>query len=179
MEGMTKETVAYVNKVLENDSPDYLVKVLEVFVSTLRDKPDTKPVDVELFFLDFDKLYAKMGRMESTDCSHKLVDENLKTIREHEKSFGAQLGEFSVFLDWTTDFLEAAQIDLKMVRLLDEQKELELSLQRAQLKLSRFDQMELHNRQFAFETYFQTTIQSLEERAGLFSSIVETDKAQA
>ena len=83
MEGMTKETVTLVNKVLENDSPDYLVKVLEVFVSVLRDKPDTKPVDVELFFLDFDKLYAKMGRMESTDCSHKLVDENLKTMREH------------------------------------------------------------------------------------------------
>lgn len=76
--------MAEVNEILSNDAPEHLVKVLEVFVSVLRDKPDTKPVDVELFFLDFKKLYAKMGRMETTDLSFKLVDENLTTIKQYQ-----------------------------------------------------------------------------------------------
>lgn len=74
---MTKEIVDTVNKILSQESPEDLVEVLKVFVSVLRNKPNTKPVDVELFFLDFDKLYAKMGRMEPTDCDFALVDANL------------------------------------------------------------------------------------------------------
>jgi len=66
-----------------------------------------------------------------------------------------------------------------MVKLLNEQSDLELSLKRAELKLSRFDQMEVHSKDFAFESYFQTSVQMLEDRAQQFSNIVATDERQA
>jgi len=178
LQRLTRESVKNVNKTLENDSPAGLISVLEIFVSVLRNKPNTKPVDVELFFKDFDKLFAKMGRMESTDCSFDLVDKNLKAIQSVASTVG-DLDINQVYLDWTESFLQAAKIDLRMVKLLSELEDLKLQLQRAQLKLSRFDQMKEHTQQFNFESYFNQSISLLEDRAQNFSNIVATDERQA
>lgn len=169
------------NLTLENDSPASLVSVLQVFISVLRNKPNTKPVDVELFFSDYDKLRAKMGRIESTDCDFALVDSNLVKIEQIQKGAydSAAMQPFQCYMDWTINFLKAAQIDLKMVRLLAEQEEIKLKLQRAQLKLSRFDQMEEHSRTYAFQDYFNRSVQMLDQRAQNFGNIVDTDEQQA
>lgn len=63
---VTEKLVASVNKILENESPLGLVKLLEMFVALLRAKSKSKPADVELFFLDHAKLVSKMSRVSTT-----------------------------------------------------------------------------------------------------------------
>lgn len=48
--------------------------MLEVFVALLRNKANTKPVDVELFFLDQTKLVSKMSKHITTYCTLELVE---------------------------------------------------------------------------------------------------------
>ncbi len=63
---VTEKLVKDVNKILENESPLALVKLLEMFVALLRAKAKSKPADVELFFLDHGKLVSKMSRVSTT-----------------------------------------------------------------------------------------------------------------
>jgi hypothetical protein len=65
---------------LENDSPAALVSLLEMFVSLLRAKAKTKPVDVELFFKDHRKLVSKMGRVPTTQCDIDIVKAYLEKL---------------------------------------------------------------------------------------------------
>lgn len=80
MESIKKEDVAKVNKLLENEKPSSAVAVVETFVALLRAKPNTKPVDVQMYFEDYSKLVAKMGRVETTQCSLQLVESALATV---------------------------------------------------------------------------------------------------
>jgi predicted transcriptional regulator len=77
MEGLHKQVskaiIDNINKIFLNDNPAKLSKTLEVFIALLRNKQNTKPVDVELFFQDHAKLVSKMAKHETTYC-------NLETI---------------------------------------------------------------------------------------------------
>lgn len=63
---VTEKVVQNINKILENESPQALVDLLEMFVALLRAKSKSKPADVELFFLDHAKLVSKMSRVSTT-----------------------------------------------------------------------------------------------------------------
>lgn len=72
-EQVTKEMVEKLNKILENKSPRTLIDILETFIALLRNNEHTKPVDVELFFADANKLSSKMGRHKTTDVDLELA----------------------------------------------------------------------------------------------------------
>ena len=65
--------VEKLNKILENKSPRTLIDILETFIALLRNNEHTKPVDVELFFADANKLSSKMGRHKTTDVDLELA----------------------------------------------------------------------------------------------------------
>lgn len=62
-----------INKLLEDDGPVPLTKVLEHFVALLRNKAGSKNVDVELFLADHAKLVSKMGKTETNSCALAVV----------------------------------------------------------------------------------------------------------
>ena len=71
---VTKDTINKVNTIFENDNPQPLSEMLEAFVSLLRNKK-SKAVDVQLFFLDHQKLVSKMSKHETTAVNLELVEE--------------------------------------------------------------------------------------------------------
>lgn len=120
-DNVSKEIVDKINKIFQSESPAPLVKVLEAFVSLLRNNPKSKPVDVELFFADAAKLSAKMKRVKTTDCDLELVTNVAENLEGEKSNFasehaidGIEIGEFKVFLDWSINFCRAAKIDLRV-----------------------------------------------------------------
>jgi len=71
---VTPEIIKKINKIFADASPEVLSKMLEVFIALLRNNANTKPADVELFFLDHAKLVSKMSKHTSTYCSLELVE---------------------------------------------------------------------------------------------------------
>lgn len=132
---LSKESIKKINKLLENESPEPLVKVLEHFVALLRNKPNSQPVDVELFMKDHAKLLAKMLRTQTNSCSLSIVRPAKEVISQYAAAFDnqiqgeAKLDEFKVFVEWSLNFCDAAEIDLKKddiansIRLLRKEKE--------------------------------------------------------
>ena len=134
---MTKK----LNQLLENDSPPALVRSLEIFVALLRNKANTKPVDVELFFKDHAKLISKMTKTETTSVDLDLVNASKKELlamrnmfgfarknaysrdtaddeaTRNEQTSGYDLSPYSPFVEWSINFCEAAIIDLKLAKL--------------------------------------------------------------
>ena len=76
------------NLLLENDSPPALVRGLEIFVALLRNKANTKPVDVELFFKDHGKLVSKMSKTETTSVNLDLAIASKKELDGLRRAFG-------------------------------------------------------------------------------------------
>jgi len=179
---VTKEVVAKCNKILEQDSPADLVKLVETFVALLRAKPKSKPVDVELFFADHSKLVSKMARVETTQCSMELIKDSMEVLNTIRSAFGAdniELQTFSCFLEWSKNYCQASEIDLKIVTLEKEVAQLSLDLERAEVAVQSYDRMEQDARQFNFRAYFDLAMQSLSNNNNVLSSIVDTDFAQA
>ena len=71
---VTKDVVNKINSIFENDNPEQLSGMLEIFVGLLRNK-NSKAVDVQLFFLDHQKLVSKMSKHETTAVSLELVED--------------------------------------------------------------------------------------------------------
>ena len=76
------------NLLLENDSPPALVRGLEIFVALLRNKANTKPVDVELFFMDHAKLVSKMSKTDTTSVALDLAINSKQELNGLRKAFG-------------------------------------------------------------------------------------------
>lgn len=76
------------NLLLENDSPPALVRGLEIFVALLRNKANTKPVDVELFFMDHAKLVSKMAKTDTTSVALDLAINSKQELNGLRKAFG-------------------------------------------------------------------------------------------
>ena len=76
------------NLLLENDSPPALVRGLEIFVALLRNKANTKPVDVELFFKDHAKLVSKMSKTDTTSVALDLAINSKQELNGLRKAFG-------------------------------------------------------------------------------------------
>ena len=136
--------IKQLNLLLENDSPPALVRGLEIFVALLRNKANTKPVDVELFFKDHGKLVSKMSKTETTSVDLDLAiasKQELDGLRkcfgyegrtEHEaQTNGNDLSPYSPFIEWSINFCEAAMIDLKLAKLESEVEEFKLKIERA------------------------------------------------
>lgn len=114
------------NKLLESESPVQLTKTLEVFVSLLRNKPNSKPVDVELFMKDRKKLVGQMGRTETTSVSEEIAQ---NAITELEKFSGGisdnvvqNIDDYQCFVEWSLNFAQAAMIDLKIKKISEQIK---------------------------------------------------------
>ena len=142
---VTKDSINKINQLFENFNPPALSGMLETFVSLLRNK-NSKAVDVQLFFLDHQKLVSKMSKHETTAVSLELVEEadaKLQTMRgafqggiaAHDISFAA------CFLEWSINFCGAAKIDLRLKKLNQEVEDLKLDLERAKLKIERFQRI--------------------------------------
>ena len=141
---VTKAMIDNINKIFEDENPAKLSGALEVFIALLRNKQNTKPVDVELFFADHSKLVSKMAKHETTYCS-------LETVRWAETEIGRvrqlqlepnyanlDISSANIFLDWSSAFCAAAKIDLSLKHLEKEIVDLRLDLERSNLKIERF-----------------------------------------
>lgn len=80
--------VKALNLLLENESPPALVRGLEIFVALLRNKANTKPVDVELFMKDSVKLVSKMSKTETTSVDLDLAIASKQELDGLRKAFG-------------------------------------------------------------------------------------------
>ena len=113
-----------------------------MFVSLLRAKPRTKPVDVELFFADQKKLVSKCARVTTTQCEIEMVKEYLEKLRkirdrfsvsaQHDDPNGPDLSPFNCIADWSINYCQAAQIDLAVVNHEKEIAALRLKAERAE-----------------------------------------------
>lgn len=70
---MTDAVVKRVNAILEKHRPQALVEALETFVAVLRNKRNSAPVDVQLFFSDSKKLRTKLARMDTTEVDYEVM----------------------------------------------------------------------------------------------------------
>lgn len=180
---VSKEVVMKANKILEQDSPADFVKLVETFVALLRAKPRSKPVDVELFFADHSKLISKMARVETTQCSMELIKDSFETLNAIRQGFGVgstpDLSPFQCFLDWSKNYCQASEIDLKIVTLEQEVAQLSLDLERAEVAVQSYDRMEQDANQFNFRSYFELAINTCNNNLDVLGAIVDTDFAQA
>lgn len=172
---------------MENDSPQGLVELLEVFVGLLRAKPNTKPVDVELFFADHAKLVSKMNRVETTQCTMAHVDSAIEQLEAIRNQFGPRaqrenvhdLSKFVCLLEWSLNYCKASQIDLKRVTLEREVAQLKLDLERAHVAIQKFERIEEDARRFEFEDYFDAAIERCEHSMEVMTRVVHMDEQQA
>ena len=123
-----------------------MTDVLEIFISLLRNKANTRSVDVELFFADHPKLVSKMSKNETTSVSLDLVNNCSKSLEEKRGNFQKREGDsdisaFAPFFEWSWNFCEAAKVDLALLALFNEVENLQLKRQRAEIKVARFDNM--------------------------------------
>lgn len=117
---LTAATLKNLNKLLENDGPEALTAVLEHFVALLRNKAGSKNVDVELFMADLAKLKAKMARTMTNSCSLDVVRPAMAVMKAKAPLFDslpvkgeADISEYKLFVDWSINFCNAAEIDMK------------------------------------------------------------------
>lgn len=186
VERVDAATIKRINKIFEDANPEALSKMLEVFVALLRNNANSKPVDVELFFKDHAKLVSKMSKHDSTYCSLPLVEASFAKLNEMRGNFAPSQANdpndvsFAVcFLDWSISFCEAAKIDLKLQKLQQDVVDAKLSLERAKLKLERFQRIKQDTDNLGFAGFFDSTVASLEDRIQVMDSICQTDLDQA
>ena len=163
--------------------------MLEVFVALLRNNANSKPVDVELFFKDHAKLVSKMSKHDSTYCSLPLVEASFEKLNGMKAAFAPSQVRYErreddvsfavCFLDWSISFCEAAKIDLKLQKLQQDVVDAKLSLERAKLKLERFQRIKQDTDNLGFAGFFDSTVASLEDRIQVMDSICQTDLDQA
>lgn len=181
---MTDAVVKRVNTILDKHAPPVLVSALEAFVAVLRNKNSSAPVDVQLFFSDPKKLRTKLGRMDTTEVDYQIMlnkAEQLTKIKAQMSGSvtldGKQvnLGDFAFMVDWALNFCEAAKIDLakKGKEALIEQKQQEID--RAQLKLQRFERMFADENEHGFRDFYGKVIQQLELRKATFDAVQDLD----
>ena len=182
---VTKEMIAQINKILENDSPAPLTQSLEHFISLLRDKPNTKSVDVELFLQDHGKLVATMKKADTTKCRTVKIEQVLAQLEALQNQFGpategaVDVTKYRCFLDWSINYCKAAKIDLNVYRLQEEVAKISLELERASLAVSRFDQIERQNNEFQFAGFYNKAIAQVKARAEIITQIESVDLDQA
>ena len=176
---------------------------LEIFVALLRNKANTKPVDVELFFKDHAKLISKMTKIETTSVALDLVNVSKKELlamrnffgfarksaysrdagvdeeNRQEQTSGYDLSPFSPFIEWSINFCEAAIIDLKLAKLEAEVADFELKIERAQLQITRYDTIFRQVQDHDFASFFTKSMNDMENRVQVVRGIVELDRTQA
>ena len=177
--------VEKLNKILENKSPRTLIDILETFVALLRNNEHTKPVDVELFFADAQKLSSKMGRHKTTDVDLELAmasKQKLEPIARQD-DLGTEdevdIQQFKIFADWSVMYCDAAIVDLRVQKTKQEQEALEKEKARAEKLVQRFDQIERDAREEQFEQFFDEAKANLQERQELLQGVTDMDKQQA
>ena len=183
LRSVTKDIVTKINDIFENANPEALSQMLEVFVALLRNK-NSKAVDVQLFFQDHAKLVSKMSKHESTSVSLDLVEEmdlKLQGMKQQFQPSGGpdDLSFASPFLEWSLSFCQAARIDLKIKKLEKEISDLRLDLERAKLKVERFQRVKADQQNLGFAQYYDDAIASLEQRIHIMENICQTDLDQA
>jgi hypothetical protein len=82
-------------------------------------------------------------------------------------------------LDWSRNYCQASEIDLKIVTLEKEVAQLSLDLERAEIAVQSYDRMENDANQFNFRSYFELAIQTCNNNLEVLGAIVDTDFAQA
>lgn len=89
------------------------------------------------------------------------------------------LGDFAFMVDWALNFCEAAKIDLakKGKEALIEKKQQEID--RAQLKLQRFERMFADENEHAFRDFYGKVIQQLDLRKATFGAVQDLDQRQS
>lgn len=149
-----------INTILQNDKPANLTLCLEHFVALLRNKSNTTSEDVELFFKDTAKLVTKMKKTDTTSCSLSIVlaaKGVMDQIRNAFMEAGSgpnDISQFSCFVEWSTNFCEAAKIDLKVFELEKELKKLEDAHALASLAEFRYAQIQKDAEELYFDGYY-------------------------
>ena len=90
----------------------------------MRNRANTKPVDVELYMKDDVKLRAQMNKTSTTSCSLEIVNEAAEIFERIYDKFSPprhttdiDCSPFFPILEWSINFCKAAKIDLVMSRL--------------------------------------------------------------
>ena len=151
-------------------------------MSLLRNKPNTKPEDVELFFADAAKLVSKMSKTETTSSSLALVEEvssELSKMTNVGDNSDFDITPYLCLLEWSKNFCEAAKIDLKICNMEKDLKDLKLEVELANLRCNRYDTLFNDTEQLGFNNFYVSSIANLEERVSEMTGIVVTDSNQA
>ena len=82
MKSIDKKKFMKVNEVLSEYSPSALCDGLETLVAMLRNSDHATPYDVQLYFMDYEKLMMKFQRINPTDLSLALVQQHGSRLRE-------------------------------------------------------------------------------------------------
>ena len=149
-----------INTIFEDNNPAKLSAALEVFVALLRNKTNSKPVDVELFFKDHAKLVSKMAKHETTYCSLDTIKwaetaiANARALSIEPEYARLDVSAIDTFLEWSSAFCAAAKIDLSLKSLEKEILDIQLDLERSRLKIDRFRKIKADQANFSFDSYF-------------------------
>ena len=181
--------VADINKIFEANSPPSLVQGLEHFVALLRNNSFTQAVDVELFFMDADKLRRKMKRVKTIDVSLALATDKLEKLEALKNKFtmegpddaesGFDLSPFYTFIKWAINYCQAAKIDLRVQATRDEVAEIENRIESLQVLAGRFGRMHQDTQELNFSEFFEKASQNVATRKEFLNNVTETDRSQA
>ena len=150
--------VKQLNKIFESESPVNLVNGLESLVGLLRNVRQANNIDVELFFMDHQKFYNKLKRMESTGLNYSVVkqhhDELVNILPEFRKPIDQQpepiqdeknpkavkrkkvdIQPFASLIEWGVEFSTAAEMELRKSNLEKEIEKLEKIKEKCNLKI--------------------------------------------
>ena len=183
---VTPEVIKMINKILENDSPPELCKALEIFVGLLRNKANTKPADVELFFGDASKLVSKMSKTKTTSVDLELAEDSLEELKKLNDAFSLEqedakydLSYFDCFVKWSINYCLAAQIDLRQASMQQKIDNMKLDIERAQLVANRFTEIFRGIEANNMEAFYLDGIQALQTRLTESQTIGQNDRNQA
>lgn len=116
MKQITSKNIGNLNKILNKNSPSSLCEGLESLVALMRNHEVATPIDVELYFRDFNKIVLKMQRLDAAALDRDLIEKHrvdLQNIKPHftdqNSSDYRKNSEFAPLIEWGCEFCVYAQ----------------------------------------------------------------------
>lgn len=108
---VTSKNIGNLNKILLKSSPPSLCEGLESLVALMRNHSHATPIDVELYFRDFNKIVLKMQRLDAAALDSEFIEKHqgdLQRIKPHfvdsTNSDFKKNNEFAPLIEWGCEF---------------------------------------------------------------------------
>lgn len=148
----------------------------------LRNQPTANNIDVELYFLDAQKLALKLEKIDASVLSYDVIETHMRDLA----TMGGQMKQAPKYeqlwqnlYEWSVAFSEFACATLRVVAVQKEIDELKDQVHQLNILKERAEIVQQVMGEENVGDYYNEAIEKLTERVNKFDTIVDTDFKQA